>query len=84
MLAVVLTVLAGGLLLRARRSGALGRRWRAGAGRGRPCPRLAVALVPAGQLLLLLAVLTALFAPEEAVGGLVPTPEQPGATWPPC
>ncbi|RZU31353.1 DUF3488 and transglutaminase-like domain-containing protein [Blastococcus saxobsidens] len=67
--AAVAAVLAGGLLLR-------------GAGqvlaRGRPAPRpargLGTLLVPAGQLALVLCVLTALFAPDRAVAGLVPTP----------
>ncbi|SOE02787.1 DUF3488 and transglutaminase-like domain-containing protein [Blastococcus haudaquaticus] len=72
-LAVVLTVLAGGLLLRV--GGAA--LWSALA-RGRsPSPRvsaLGTALVPLGQLALLLAVLTALFAPTEAISGIVPTP----------
>jgi len=72
-LAVVLTVLAGGLLLRA--GGAA--LW-SGLSHGRvPSARLSglgTALVPLGQLLLLLAVLTALFAPAEAIAGVVPTP----------
>lgn len=71
-LAVVLTVLAGGLLLRAGGASL----W-ASVTRGRaPGPvasALGVVLVPVGQLALLLAVLTALFAPGEAIAGLVPT-----------
>jgi TgpA N-terminal domain/Transglutaminase-like superfamily len=72
-LAVVLTVLAGGLLLRTGGPSlwaALTRRRPPGAA----VSAFGVALVPAGQLLLLLAVLTALFAPGEAIGGLIPTP----------
>ncbi|TFV61866.1 UNVERIFIED_ORG: transglutaminase domain-containing protein [Bacillus sp. AZ43] len=70
--AVVLTVLAGGLVLRV--GGAA--LWSVVA-RGRPAARVAsglgTLLVPLGQLALLLGVLTALFAPAEAIGGLVPT-----------
>jgi hypothetical protein len=72
-LAVVLTVLAGGLLLRA--GGAA--LW-AGLTRGRaPSARLSalgVTLVPVGQLALALCVLTAMFAPAQAIAGAVPTP----------
>ncbi|SFD85529.1 transglutaminase family protein [Blastococcus tunisiensis] len=71
-LIVVLTVLAGGLLARA--AGA--RTW-AAVRPGRVPPArvaaLGVALVPLAQLLLLLAVLTTLFAPAEAIAGIVPT-----------
>jgi hypothetical protein len=70
--AVVLAVLAGGLLLRAGGAAAL-----AGLTRGRaPSPRLSAlgaALVPVGQLALVLCVLTALFAPARAVAGVLPT-----------
>ncbi len=72
-MAVVLTVLAGGLLLRAAgpavRAALIRRR-----APGPAASAAGVALIPAGQLFLLLAVLTALFAPENAIGGLVPTP----------
>ncbi|TQN43426.1 transglutaminase superfamily protein [Blastococcus colisei] len=71
-LAVVLTVLAGGLLLR---TGARAL-WAGPLRGGAPSARvsaLGVALVPVGQLLLVLAVLTALFAPAEAIAGVVPT-----------
>jgi hypothetical protein len=72
-LAVVLAVLAGGLLLRV--GGAA--LWsalphgRVASGRS---SALGAALVPFGQLLLVLAVLTALFAPAEAIVGVIPTP----------
>ena len=62
--AVVLAVLAGGLLLRTA-AAALAPRRRAGA---------LVALVPVGQLLLVLCLLTALWAPSEALAGVLPTP----------
>jgi hypothetical protein len=70
--AVVLTVLAGGLLLRVGGPALWSR-----LAPNRPVPaRLAtagVALVPVGQLYLLLCVLTALFASGRAVAGVVPT-----------
>ncbi|SNR33802.1 transglutaminaseTgpA domain-containing protein [Blastococcus mobilis] len=70
--AVVLTVLAGGLLLRAG-----GAALRTGLTRGRAASddlsALGVVLVPVGQLALVLCVLTALFAPARAVAGLLPT-----------
>jgi hypothetical protein len=75
--AVILTVLAGGLLLRAGEVAL-----RAGLTRGRaPSDRLSalgMALVPVGQLALLLCVLTALFAPAKAIAGVVPTPRSVG------
>jgi hypothetical protein len=71
--AVVAVVLAGGLLLRTG-GPALWARW----ARGRPVPdRLAAAwvvVVPLGQLLLLTCVLTARYAPGEAIAGVLPTP----------
>jgi transglutaminase-like putative cysteine protease len=71
-LAVVLTVLAGGLLLRVGGPALWARM-----APGRPAPeRLAavgVALVPIGQLVLLGCVLTALYAPAEAVAKAFPT-----------
>jgi transglutaminase-like putative cysteine protease len=71
--AVVLTVLAGGLLLRgggaALRSALLGRRPATGR-----WAALGVALVPVGQLLLVVCLLTALYAPGEALAGVLPTP----------
>ena len=70
--AVVLTVLAGGLLLRAGGPALWG-----ALARGRaPSDRLSalgVALVPVGQLALVLCVLTALFAPARAIAGIIPT-----------
>jgi hypothetical protein len=70
--AVVLVVLAGGLLLRVG-GPALWARFTA----GRPVPgrvaALGVVLVPVGQLLLVLALLTARYAPGEALLGLIPT-----------
>ncbi|WP_346623067.1 DUF3488 and transglutaminase-like domain-containing protein [Blastococcus montanus] len=63
-------VLAGGLLLR--RAGA---RLSSGAPVPRPLRALGTALVPLGQLALLVCVLTAAFAPEGALAGIVPTPE---------
>ncbi len=71
-LAVVLTVLAGGLLLRVGTAGLVARLTRGGTPAA-GWAALGVLLVPIGQLLLLLAVLTALFAPAEAVAGVVPT-----------
>jgi transglutaminase-like putative cysteine protease len=73
-MAVVLTVLAAGLLLRA---GGAVLHARLTGGRA-PSPALSavgVALVPVGQLALVLCVLTALFAPAEAIAGAVPTGE---------
>jgi transglutaminase-like putative cysteine protease len=71
-LAVVLVVLAGGLLLRVGGPALWAR-----IGHGRPPPgRLAavgVALVPVGQLLLVLSLLTARYAPDEARLGVIPT-----------
>jgi hypothetical protein len=70
--AVILVVLAGGLLLRVG-----GRAAWARLGQGRPVPgRLAavgVGLVPLGQLLLVLALLTARYAPHDAFLGVLPT-----------
>ena len=70
--AVVLTVLAGGLLLRA-----AGAALRAGLTHrhlsSRRLSALGVALVPVGQLALVLCVLTALFAPARAIAGALPT-----------
>jgi transglutaminase-like putative cysteine protease len=72
-LAVVLVVLAGGLLLRVG-GPALWQRFTG----GRPVPgrvaALGVVLVPVGQLFLLLCLLTARFAPGEAILGVLPTP----------
>jgi transglutaminase-like putative cysteine protease len=71
-LAAVLVVLAGGLLLRLGGT-ALWSRLTS----GRPVPdRLAtagVALVPVGQLFLVLCLLTARYAPGHALGGVLPT-----------
>ena len=70
--AVVLVVLAGGLLLRVG-GPAL---WSRVAG-GRPAPErltaLGIALVPVGQLVLVLALLTARYAPAHALLGVIPT-----------
>ena len=71
--AAVLTVLAGGLLLRGGGPALWSSLTRGRAPAGRVAA-LGTALVPFGQLLLLLAVLTALFAPAEAIAGIVPTP----------
>ncbi|WP_324277395.1 DUF3488 domain-containing protein [Blastococcus brunescens] len=71
-LAVVLTVLAGGLLLRTG-GAALGAALRRGRGSSSRGSGIGVVLVPVGQLLLLSAVLTALFAPTEAIAGVIPT-----------
>ncbi|UOY02920.1 transglutaminase family protein [Blastococcus sp. PRF04-17] len=72
-LAAVLVVLAGGLLLRVGGPALWSRM-----ADGRPVPgrlaALGVVLVPVGQLLLLLCLLTARFAPGEAILGLLPTP----------
>jgi transglutaminase-like putative cysteine protease len=71
-LAVVLVVLAGGLLMRVGGPALWARLTH-----GRPVPgRIAaagVALVPFGQLLLVLCLLTARYAPGEAVAGVLPT-----------
>ena len=71
-LAVVLVVLAGGLLLRVGGPALWAR-----IGHGRPPPRrlaaVGVALVPVGQLLLVLSLLTARYAPDEARLGVIPT-----------
>jgi hypothetical protein len=71
-LAVVLVVLAGGLLMRAAGPVLWARRTH-----GRPVSdRLSAAgviLVPLGQLFLLLCLLTACYAPGHAVGGVLPT-----------
>jgi hypothetical protein len=73
-LAVVLVVLAGGLLLRLGSPAVWAR-----ATNGRPVPaRLAaagIALVPVGQLVLVLCLLTARYAPGDAVLGVLPTRE---------
>jgi hypothetical protein len=70
--AVVLVVLAGGLLLRVGGPALWAR-----VAPGRPVPgRLAaagVALVPVGQLLLVLALMTARYAPDRALLGVLPT-----------
>jgi len=72
-LAVIVVVLAGGLLMRVG-GPALWARYRP----GRPVPdrlsALGVVLVPAGQLLLVLCLLTARYAPAEAIAGVIPTP----------
>ena len=69
--AAVVVVLAGGLLLRAGGPPA----WTA-LTRGRPVPRaverVGVAAVPVGQLVLLACLLTALYAPDRAVLGVLP------------
>jgi transglutaminase-like putative cysteine protease len=70
--AVVLVVLAGGLLLRTG-GAALWTRLTRGRAPSDLWPALGVGLVPIGQLALLLCVLTALFAPARAVSGVVPT-----------
>jgi transglutaminase-like putative cysteine protease len=71
-LAVVLVVLAGGLLLRVGGPSLWAR-----IGRGRPLPgrlgAVGVALVPVGQLLLVLSLLTARYAPDKARLGVIPT-----------
>lgn len=71
-LAVVVVVLAGGVLLRT--AGPLA--WGTLA-RGRPAPDRLVAagvvLVPVGQLALVGCLLTALYAPQDALAGFVPT-----------
>ncbi|MCW2533640.1 MAG: Transglutaminase-like enzyme predicted cysteine protease [Blastococcus sp.] len=70
--AVVLVVLAGGLLLRVGGPALWAR-----LASGRPVPgrvgALGVALVPVGQLLLVFALLTARYAPGGAIGGVIPT-----------
>ena len=70
--AAVVVVLAGGLLLRA-----AGPPLWARLTAGRPVPGvvsgMGTAVVPVGQLLLLGCLLTALYAPTEAVAGVVPT-----------
>ena len=70
--AVILVVLAGGLLFRAVGAAAWARLTR-----GRALPdqwrTLGAGLVPVGQVALLLCVLTALFAPARAGWGVVPT-----------
>jgi transglutaminase-like putative cysteine protease len=71
--AVVLTVLAGGLLLRAG-GAALSSGRRAGPPSGGRAAGAALGLVPVGQLLLVLCLLTALHAPAEAFAGVLPTP----------
>ena len=81
-LAVVLVVLAGGLLLRVG-GPALWARADAAAGR---CPRRLVRAAgsrwcPLGQLFLVLCLLTARYAPAEAVRGRAPDPDEPGASW---
>jgi hypothetical protein len=72
-MAVVVTVLAGGLLLRVG-----GATLRAGLSGGRTpsaaLSTLGVAVVPVGQLALVLCVLTAMFAPAQAIAGTLPTP----------
>ncbi len=70
--AAVLVVLAGGLLLRAAGPAV----WRTLTG-GRPVPggtgRAGAALVPVGQFLLLMCLLTALYSPARALAGVLPT-----------
>jgi hypothetical protein len=70
--AAVVVVLAGGLLLRAGGPAV----WASLTG-NRPVPRtlrgLGVAAVPVGQLLLLSCLLTALYAPDRAIAGVLPT-----------
>jgi len=70
--AVVLVVLAGGLLLRVGGPAVWARM-----AHGRPAPArvaaVGVALVPLGQLFLVLALLTARYAPAHALFGVVPT-----------
>jgi transglutaminase-like putative cysteine protease len=72
-LAVVLLVLAGGLLLR----GGAALLWPL-LSRGRPAPErlaaLGVMLVPLGQLALVTCLFSALYAPEESLLGVLPTP----------
>ncbi|TFV65996.1 transglutaminase domain-containing protein, partial [Blastococcus sp. CT_GayMR20] len=72
-LAVIVLVLAGGLLMRTGGPALWAR-----ATRGRPVPALlaalGVVLVPAGQLYLVLCMLTAGFAPGSAFAGVLPTP----------
>jgi hypothetical protein len=75
--AVVLAVLAGGLLLR---GGGLAA-WSALSGGRSPSGRwgsLGTALVPFGQLFLMLCLLTALYAPTDATFGMLPTPTSLG------
>ena len=76
-LAVVLVVLAGGLLLRLGAPAVWAR-----ALPGRPVPRrlaaVGVVLVPAGQLLLVLCLLTARYASRDAMFGVLPTRESMG------
>lgn len=72
-LAVVLTVLAGGLLLRVGGAALWSVLTHGRVPSGR-VSAIGTALVPLGQLVLLLAVLTALFAPGEAIAGVIPTP----------
>ena len=71
-LAVVIVVLAGGLLLRAGGPALWAR-----ATPGRPAPgRLSAAgvvLVPFGQLFLVVCLLTAMYAPGDAIAGVLPT-----------
>lgn len=71
-LAVILTVLAGGLLVRTG-GAALWATLRHGRAPSARMSAFGVALVPMAQLMLLLAVLTALFAPAEAIAGVLPT-----------
>ncbi|MCZ2857070.1 transglutaminase family protein [Blastococcus sp. VKM Ac-2987] len=70
---VVAAVLAGGLLLRA-----AGARLSAQAGVPGSLGGLGTLLVPVGQLALVACVLTAVFAPEGAVAGVLPTPSSLG------
>jgi transglutaminase-like putative cysteine protease len=70
--AVVLAVLAGGLLLRGG-GPALWSRLRSGRAPSRRAAALGVALVPVGQVLLVVCLLTALYAPGEALWGVLPT-----------
>jgi transglutaminase-like putative cysteine protease len=72
-LAVVLVVLAGGLLLRVGGPALWAR-----ATQGRPAPgrvsAAGVLLVPVGQAFLVVCLLTAMYAPGAAIAGLLPTP----------
>jgi hypothetical protein len=72
-LAVVLVVLAGGLLLRVGGPALWAR-----ATQDRPVPgrvsAAGVVLVPAGQVFLVACLLTAMYAPGSAIAGLLPTP----------
>ncbi|MBB3675627.1 transglutaminaseTgpA domain-containing protein [Modestobacter versicolor] len=70
---VVAAVSLGGIALRAGLA-----RLAESRGPGAAVPALGRALVPAGQLLLVLVVLTRIFTPEQSWAGLVPTPASVG------